>query len=101
MKKTAVLIYNGFCNFEKSVALEIPAMAGKQITVFSKELNPTISEDCIMIGWDDNLKNPVQEGCIISGNIVTSVSYHFVKRGLAFGRMLGIDIPPETFGLGA
>lgn len=193
MKKTAVLIYNRFCNFEISVALEILAMAGKQITVFSKDMNPTLSEEnimvvpdqCIheliieeydslilpgamdireaiedesiltfirefaarnmvigaisiapilllkagvlgeqpfmagvnrdelyvegfiendlslMVGWDDNLKTPVQDGYLISDNIVTSVSYHFIKWGLAFGRMLGIDIPPETFGLGA
>lgn len=58
MKKTAVLIYNSFCNFEFSVALEI-----------------------------------------ITDNIITSISYNFVKWGLAFGRMIGIDIPPETFGI--
>ena len=31
MKKTAVLIYDSFCNFEFSVALEILAMAEKEI----------------------------------------------------------------------
>ncbi|MFR3346375.1 MAG: hypothetical protein ACLTS6_21845 [Anaerobutyricum sp.] len=36
MKKTAVLIYDSFCNFEFSVALEILAMAEKEIVVFAK-----------------------------------------------------------------
>jgi putative intracellular protease/amidase len=49
MKKTAVLIYNGFCNFEISVCLEILAMAGKQIMVFSKELNPVTSEEGVKV----------------------------------------------------
>lgn len=59
------------------------------------------SEDDLahMVGWDDNLIDPVQEGYIIAGNIVTSVSYNFVKWALAFGKMIGIDIPPKTFGL--
>ena len=43
MKKTAVLIYNQFCNFEISVALEILAMAEKPITIFAKELTKTVS----------------------------------------------------------
>ncbi len=33
MKKTAVLIYDQFCNFEISVALEILAL-GKRILIF-------------------------------------------------------------------
>ena len=189
MKKTAVLIYNSFCNFEFSVALEILALAEKEITVFAKMKQPVKSEDGLlvlpnqtideinidqydslilpgamdireaieddeviefirkfenktigaisiaplmlvragmlsgkpfmagvnkeeimeegfdeqdlenMIGWDDNLENPVKEGYIISDNIVTSMSYNFVKWGLAFGKMLGINIPPATFGL--
>lgn len=33
MKKTAVLIYNQFCNFEIAPALEMLAMAEKPITV--------------------------------------------------------------------
>ena len=33
MKKTAVLIYNSFCNFEFSVALEILALAEKEVTI--------------------------------------------------------------------
>ena len=36
MKKTAVLIYEGFCNFEISVALECIALKNREITVFAK-----------------------------------------------------------------
>ena len=153
MKKTAVLIYNSFCNFEFSVALEILALAEKEVVIFAhtKEAvksedglmvlpNQTISEINIdeydslilpvkagllsgkpfmagvnkeeimeegfteqdlekMVGWDANLESPVKEGYIITDNIITSISYNFVKWGLAFGRMIGIDIPPETFGI--
>ena len=35
MKKTAVLIYNSFCNFEFSVALEILALAEKEVVIFA------------------------------------------------------------------
>ena len=191
MKKTAVLIYNQFCNFEISVALEILAMAEKPITIFAKELTKITSEEGLKVfpdksisdidiseydslllpgamdireaieddevlsfiklfgdrkmiigaisiapillvkngtigarpfmagvnkedlyeegfseeelsnmqGWDDNLKNPISDGYIISDNIITSVSYEFVRFALAFGKMLGIDIPAETFGI--
>lgn len=189
MKKTAVLIYNQFCNFEIAPALEMLAMAEKPITIFAKSLNPVRSEEgltvlpeksidklnvdeydslllpgaadireaiedhaildfirkfdsmpigaisiapllllkaglladkpfmagvnpedlfeegytendlALMTGWDASLENPIPEGYIQSENIVTSVSYHFVRWALAFGRMLGIDLPPETFGL--
>lgn len=192
MKKTAILIYNQFCNFEISVVLEILAMTKKPITIFSKDMNSVTSEEGLtvipdrnikelkikeydslllpgamdireviedesilnfikefdiqdikigaisiapilllkagvlceksfmagvnkeelyeegfterdlayMIDWDDNLENPVKEGYIITGNVITSISYNFVRWGLAFGKMLGINIPPETFGLG-
>ena len=46
-----------------------------------------------------NLSKPVEEGYIITGNIITSISYNFVKWALAFGKMLGIDIPAKTFGI--
>ncbi len=190
-KKTAVLIYPGFCNFEISTALEILALAEKPITVFAKKSGPVRSEEgltilpeqCIadamfreydslllpgaqdirdavedaeilsfirefhnqkkiigaisaapvllvkggvmgkrpfmagvnredlyeegftkqelfrMQSWDDNLKNPVADGYLISENIITSVSYEFVRFGLAFAKMLGIAISPETFGI--
>ena len=188
-KKTAVLVYDFFCNFEISVILELLALAGKKIVVFGKSKEPVCSEEGLrilpdatleevvpedfdslilpgaadireaiedeaivefvrqfdgkaigaismapimlvkagllkgkpfiagvnkeeimeegfseedlaeMIGWDDNLRNPVEEGFIISDNIITSVSYNFVKWALGFGKMLGIDIPGENFGI--
>ena len=187
-KKIAVLLYDSFCYFEISVALEILALAGKEIVVFGKYKEPIRSEEGLrilpdntiekliidefaalilpgaadireaiedeqiikfirkfedkvmgaisiapillvkagllngkpflagvnkdelfeegfseedlteMIGWDDNLRIPVAEGYIISDNIITSVSYNFVKWALGFGKMLGIDIPGENFG---
>lgn len=189
MKKTAVLIYNQFCNFEIAPALEMLAMAQKPITIFAKTLSPVRSEEgltalpektidelkleeydslllpgamdiqeaiednaildfikqfdgmpigaisiapllllkaglldgkpfmagvnpedlaeegytsedlALMKGWNDSIKNPVPEGYIRSGNIVTSVSYNFVRWTLAFGEMVGIKLPPKTFGL--
>lgn len=189
MKKTAVLIYDTFCNFELSVALEILAMAQKEITVFGvttesvkceegltvvpeksvfdlviedydslllpgamdireaienpdiiefiKKFNDKVigaisiapimlvkagllkdkifmagvnkdeimeegfSEEDLqgMIGWDDNLKKPVEEGYVIADKIITAISYNFVKWGLAFGKMLGIDINSKSFGV--
>ena len=189
MKKTAILIYDSFCNFEISTVLEILALAEKPITVFGITREAIRSEDGLsvlpddtidnldldaydslilpgamdireaieneriidfikkfegktigaisiaplllvragllngkpfmagineeqifeegfsesdlaeMVGWDDNLSKPVEAGYIIAGNIITSISYNFVKWALAFGKMLGIDIPAKTFGL--
>lgn len=189
MKKTAVLIYNQFCNFEIAPALEMLAMAQKPITVFAKSLSPVRSEEgltvlpdktidelkleeydslllpgamdireaieddailafirqfegmpigaisiapllllkaglldgkpfmagvnpedleeegytsedlALMKGWDECIRNPVQEGYICSGSILTSVSYYFIRWALAFGEMLGIQVPRKNFGL--
>lgn len=189
LKKTAVLIYDSFCNFELSVALEVLALSEKSITIFAKAKEPVKSEDGLnvlpdaiiedinleeydslllpgaldirdaiedekiidfvqkfdgkiigaisiaplllvkagllhgkpfmagvnkeeifeegfseddlaeMIGWDDNLATPVEEGYIITDNIITSISYNFVKWALAFVKMVGIDISPKTFGV--
>lgn len=193
MKKTAVILYQGFCNFEISVALEILALCEKPVTIFAKEIAPIRGEDGMTVlpdkglaelilddydslllpgaqdigdavsdeeilsvirefhnqekiigaisaapillvksgvmgekpfmagmnpedlyeegftkqelsgmqGWDANLKNPVADGYIISGNIITSVSYEFARFGLAFAKMLGIEMKPETFGIRA
>lgn len=193
MKKTAVLIYNQFCNFEFSVALEMLAMAGKPITVYAKTLDPVKSEEGLtlipdktifeinpgeydsllltgsadireaiedgnimefikkfsgdsfiigaisiaplllvragilggkrfmtgvnkeqvleegfteedlkkMVGWNDNIENPVVEGYIREGNIITSISYNFIKWAVAFGRAVGIDVYPRSFGVEA
>lgn len=159
MKKTAVLLYDSFCNFEISPALEILALAEKPITVFGITKQAIRSEDGLsifpddtidnldldaydslilpgaplllvrvgllngkpfmaginkeeiyeegfsesdlvgMVGWDDNLRKPVEEGYIITDNIITSISYNFVKWALAFGKMVGIDIPAKMFGI--
>lgn len=189
MKKTAVLIYNQFCNFEIAPALEILAMGNKPVTIFAKNLAPVKSEESLIVlpekkiselnieeydslllpgaadireavedeemidfirrfdgmpvgaisiapvlllkagmlegksfmaginqeelieegfseealallhGWDDNLQNPIAEGFILSGNILTSVSYNFVRWGLAFGKMMGIKVSSKNFGL--
>lgn len=189
MKKTAVLIYDSFCNFEFSAALELLALAGKPITVFARTMEPVRSEEGLrvlpdaaldaldidaydsllltgaadiraaaedeavlafirqfegkvigaisiapvlllkagllrgqpfmvgadraqllglgfseqvlgqMVGWQDNLAHPVPEGYILAGSILTSVSYDFVRWGLAFGRLLGIEYPACTFGI--
>ena len=189
MKKTAVLLYNSFCNFEISVAMEVLALGEKEVVVFAATKEPIKSEDGLlvipqrelseldideydslllpgamdireaienprvidfikkfdnkiigaisiapimlvragilsgkpfmagvnkeeimeegfseeelseMVGWDDNLKNPVQAGYVVTDNIITSISYNFVKFGLKFGAMVGIDLPSETFGI--
>ncbi len=188
MKKTAVLIYDQFCNFEIAPALEMLAMAEKPMTIFAKTLDPVRSEEGLrvlpdktieelvldeydslllpgamdireeiedeailsfirnfegmpigaisiapllllkagllegkrfmaginpeelaeegyteedlklMIGWDEALKNPVPEGYVQDGNVVTSVSYEFIRWTLAFGRMIGIDLSGKVFG---
>lgn len=189
MKKTAVLIYDQFCNFEIAPALEMLAMANKPVTIFARTTAPVRSEEglrvlpdkaidelvladydslllpgamdiraaiedeamldfirrfegmpigaisiapvlllkagllagkpfmagvnpeelaeegytredlALMTGWDEALHHPVPEGYIRAGNIVTSVSYGFVRWALAFGELLGIKLSPKTFGL--
>ena len=59
----------------------------------------TSEELSLMKGWDDNIREPIPEGYIRSGNIITSVSYNFIKWALGFGEMLGINLSPKTFGL--
>ena len=49
MKKTAILIYNQFCNFEIALLLEIFKFNNKPITIFSKSLEPVLSEEGIRI----------------------------------------------------
>lgn len=189
MKKTAVLLYDSFCNFELSVALGALSLGQKEIVVFGKNKLPIKSEEgltalpdqsiaelnidefdsllltgaadireaiedermiafirqfegkiigaisiapillvkagllnerpfiagvnreelyeegfddtalSLMIGWDDLLQNPIEDGYLITDQIITSVSYGFVEWGLAFARMLGLDVPSNSFGL--
>ena len=56
MKKTAVLIYNQFCNFEIAPALEMLAMAEKPITVFAKSLAPVRSEEGLTVIPEKSIK---------------------------------------------
>lgn len=44
MKKAAVVVYQGFCYFEISIALETLALNKKEIVVFASSLEPIISE---------------------------------------------------------
>lgn len=189
MKKTAILIYNEYCNFEIAPALEMLAIAHKPFTIFAKSLLPIKSEEgltvlpekaisefniseydslllpgamdirqpiedaetldfirqfsgmpigaisiapllllkaglleskrfmagvnpedlfeegytredlALMIGWDENIRNPIPERYIRSENIVTAVCSGFVHWTLAFGEMLGIKVSPHTFGV--
>lgn len=191
MKKTAVLIYDQFCNFEISVVLEILTLKEKPITIFAQDLSAIKSEDgltvlpdqCIddidineydslllpgamnideiiksekilsfiqlfdahqkiigaisiapillvksgvmkdkpfmaginhedlyeedfsrqdltyMHGWNDNLTNPIEQGYMISGNIITSISYNFIYFAIGFTKMLGLDYDARWFGI--
>ena len=75
-----------------------PFMAGVNREELAEE-GYTAEDLVLMIGWDDNLKNPIEKGYIVSDNIVTSVSYNFIKWTLAFGELIGIKLSPKTFGL--
>ena len=189
MKKTAVLLYDSFCHFEISVALEILALKNKEIVVFAKSKEAILSEErlkivpdktifdldineydslllpgavdiesavkdpeiiefikkfsdkvigaisiapvlllkagilngkpfmagvnkeelleegflesdlTLMKDWDECIKNPIEEGYILEDKIITSVSYNFVKFGIQFAKMLGIEISPKSFGI--
>ncbi|WP_058990678.1 DJ-1/PfpI family protein [Anaerococcus rubeinfantis] len=189
MSKTAVLIYDSFCNFEISVALEILALNNREIVVFAKDTEVVISEEGLKIlpdksiydidlaefdslllpgaadieaavkdqeiiefiknfkgkiigaisiapillvkasilngksfmagvnkedlleegfleaelvkmkDWNDCIENPIEDGYILEDKIITSVSYNFVKFGLQFAKMLGIEISPKSFGI--
>lgn len=55
MGKTAVLIYDGFSNFEISVALEILALNNKEIVIFSKNKKVVRSEERINVIPDKDI----------------------------------------------
>ena len=189
MKKTAVLLYDSFCHFEISVALEILALKNKEIVVFAKSKEAILSEErlkivpektifdldineydslllpgavdiesaikdpeiiefikkfsnkvigailiapilllkagilngkpfmagvnkeelleegflesdlTLMKDWDECIENPIEEGYLHSENILTSVSYNFVRFGIQFAKMLGVEISPKSFGI--
>lgn len=189
MKKTAVLIYDSYCNFEICVALEGLALGNKEIVIFSKTKDLVISEEGLsvmpdksidevnidefdslllpgatdirsaieddkvlefikkfqekiigaisiapillvkvgllsgkpfmagvnaielfeegftkedlvgMIGWDDYLKKPIDDGFIVTDKFITSVAFNFIKFGIQFCKMVGVDVSPKTFGI--
>lgn len=189
MKKTAVLLYESFCHFEISVALEILVLKNKEIDVFAKSKEVILSEErlkivpdktifdidineydslllpgavdiesaikdpeiiefvkkfsdkvigaisiapvlllkagilngkpfmagvnkeelleegflesdlTLMKDWDECIENPIEKGYILEDKIITSVSYNFVKFGIQFAKMLGIEISPKSFGI--
>ena len=57
------------------------------------------SDLTLMKDWDECIENPIEEGYLHSENILTSVSYNFVRFGLQFAKMLGIEISPKSFGV--
>lgn len=72
MKKTAVLIYDKFCNFEFSVALEMLAMIEKPIEVFAKNLEPVRSEEGLRVIADktiDELNIEEYDSLILTGSL--------------------------------
>ncbi len=44
-------------------------------------------------------KNPIPEGYVKDGNIITSVAWHFREWAMEFGRMLGLEVFPKSYGL--
>ena len=70
MREVAVLVYDQFCNFEFSVALEMLAMAGKPITVFAKSLEPVKSEEGLSVVADktiDELQIEEYDALLLTG----------------------------------
>ena len=55
-----------------------PFMAGVNPEDLAEE-GYTSEDLALMKGWDDCINNPVQEGFMRSGNIVTSVCYNFLR----------------------
>lgn len=55
-----------------------PFMAGINPEDLAEE-GYTSKDLALITDWDDSIKNPILEGYIRSGNIVTSVSYGFVR----------------------
>ncbi|MDO5716251.1 MAG: glutamine amidotransferase, partial [Tissierellia bacterium] len=52
-----------------------------------------------MKDWSECISHPIEEGYVTSGNIVTSVSFEFVRFAIQFCKMVGIEISPKNFGL--
>lgn len=44
-------------------------------------------------------ENPIPEGYVKDGNIITSVAWYFCEWAMEFGRMLGLEVYPKSYGL--
>ena len=51
-----------------------------------------------MTDWNENLKDPISEGYIKEGNIITSVSYNFIEWSIAVAEELGLNVKSKWFG---
>lgn len=49
-----------------------------------------------MKDWNDCIENPIEDGYIVSEKIVMSVSFNFVRFGIQFCKMLGLEISEKT-----
>ena len=56
MKKTAILLYNDFCNFEIAPLLEMLKIYNKEITIFAKSLEPVTSEEGLKVILEKSTK---------------------------------------------
>ncbi len=59
----------------------------------------TKSQLALMTDWDDNIKNPIEKGYIIDGNIITAVAYNALQWAVGFANMIGLNVSTELFGL--
>ncbi len=59
----------------------------------------TESQLTFMIDWDDNIKNPIEKGYMIDGNIITAVAYNALQWAVGFANMIGLNVSTELFGL--
>ena len=75
-----------------------PFMAGVNAEELYEE-GFTPEELAHMVGWDECIKNPVKEGYIKSGAVITSISCQFVRWAIAVADTLGIGMDPACFGI--
>lgn len=104
MKKTAVLLYNGCCLFEVTVALEMLKMAGKPIIYFASDLKPIKSEEGISIMADSTLEQfQIEEydsllitgGADVKETIEDAKTMEFIDEFYNAGALIGaISIAP-------
>ena len=79
MKKTVVLIYEGFCNFEINVALECIALKNREITVFAKSLDSIKSEDGLRVLPDKSIYPYICQSEFIGLQVIVYYPYGIVS----------------------